>query len=328
MASLKTILASRVPQAVLTSVSSEVVETNLRDGQIWAYTPNNYNGNFSRDVCWVAPGNGTAIIEIWGAGGSGGRGCCCIHGVPGNPGAYSKKTVTVAAGAYVCGIVGQSCGNANASYFPGCSTATCITICTAAGCICMCAQGGTGGTAYCVSGSSLFCCFVANSFCNTVIGAGGCGIICNSNGGNCARGLAYGGDVNCPGCFSCVRYYFCQPIAYYNTIHIAYPDGLFSTQGGWISFEEGCCYTDGQFSSLGPYSQAIMGMNGQAMGYNLQSTMHCWSGNAQCGCYEDTGCHSYLPPGFPGASGNAVSGQQSRGQRGGPGMLKITFIGS
>lgn len=328
MANLSTILADRIPQTVLDSVSAGVIETNLKDGRIWAYTPGFSAGGFSRDVCWRAPGNGTAVIEIWGAGGSGAGGCCCYGGIPGNPGAYVKKTITVAANDWVSGVVGISCGNSSTIGFRGCSTSTCITICTTAGCSCLCAQGGAGGVVICQTGASQYCCFVASAYCGTLI-ANGCGVLCNNVGAAiCSRGLAYGGDVNCPGCLSCMTFWRCDPTNTVNLVHIAYPAGLFSTDGGWITYEDGSCFTDSQFSSLMPYSQAIMGMNAQAMGFNQGAMIHCWASNTQCGCYRDTGCSPHLPPGMPGMSGVTLAGQQSSGQRGGHGALKITFIGS
>lgn len=329
MANLSTILADRIPQTVLDSVATEVTETNLKDGKIWAYTPAASDGGFARDICWIAPGNGTAVIEIWGAGGSGAAGCCCYGGIPGNPGAYVKKTVTVATNDYVCGIVGISCGNASTLGFRGCSTATCMTICTASGgCSCLCAQGGQGGVTICQTGVSMYCCFVSASYCNTLI-TGGCGIICNNAGSAvCTYGLAYGGDVNCPGCLSCMTFWVCDPRNNTNTVHIAYPAGLFSTSGGWISYQDGGCYTDGQFSSIIPYSQAIMGMNAQSMGFNHGAMISCYAGNTQCGCYRYTGCFPYWPPGMPGMSGPTTGNQLGTGHRAGSGALKITFIGS
>ena len=50
--------------------------------------------------------NGTAIIEVWGAGGSGARMCCCGDGLTGNAGAYVKKTITVETGDTMTGCTG------------------------------------------------------------------------------------------------------------------------------------------------------------------------------------------------------------------------------
>jgi len=118
-------------------------EDNIQQGRIWVYTPSTFYTNFCTGFCWVAPGTGTAVIEIWGAGGSGARMCCCGGGLPGNAGAYSRRTISVCAGKTVCGGVGMSCGNADAICFRGCSDSTGLCWQGAAGANgCMCAQGG------------------------------------------------------------------------------------------------------------------------------------------------------------------------------------------
>ena len=107
MASLTTLLQTKYDFAVGN-------ETNLEQGRIYQYYPGSMRGtNFRCHVCWVAPSAGTATIEIWGAGGSGAEMCCCGFGLNGNPGAYSKKTLTMAQGCFICGIVGMSCGNSD-----------------------------------------------------------------------------------------------------------------------------------------------------------------------------------------------------------------------
>ena len=42
-------------------------------------------------------------------------------GLPGNSGAYVKKTVVMSPGDYICGCLGQSCGNSDSLCFRGCS---------------------------------------------------------------------------------------------------------------------------------------------------------------------------------------------------------------
>jgi hypothetical protein len=325
MTVLSTLLASRVPQVAIDALSAEVTETNLSPGQIWVYHSGNSLSPFPNGVCWIAPSNGTAIVEIWGAAGSGAGGCCCFGGIPGNAPAYSKRTVTVQTGDNICGSVGQSCGNASTISFRGCSESTCIRICTSAGgCVCMCAEGGAGGCNICNPSSSMYCCFAGNGYCATNIGAG-CGVICNQAG---RVAQAYGGTTNCSGCMSCMTFNVCNTENSPNIAHIAYPAGIFSKSGGWISFETGGCFSDNNWSSLMPYYQALQGMNGKSMGYNIGATLACWGSGGQCGCYEFTGCFPFVPYGMPGMSGPVRSGQQGRGQRGGHGALKITFVGS
>ena len=72
MASLKGLLTVRNP--------AEMVEDNLETGYIYSWTPGTNYTNFCNGVCWTAKANGTAIIEAWGAGGSGARMCCCGDG--------------------------------------------------------------------------------------------------------------------------------------------------------------------------------------------------------------------------------------------------------
>jgi hypothetical protein len=325
MTVLSTLLASRVPQVAINAVSSEFIETNLANGEIWVYQPGNSLNTFPNGVCWIAPSNGTATVEIWGGAGSGSGGCCCFGGIPGNAPAYAKRTVTVATGNSICGIVGSSNGTASTISCRGCSDATCVRICTTAGgCVCMCAEGGAGGVNICQTGTSMYCCFAGAGFCGTLIGSG-CGVICNSVG---RVAQAYGGTTNCNGCMSCMTFNVCAPANLPNIAHIAYPAGIFSNSGGWISFETGSCWSDFNWSSLMPYSQALQSMNARSMGYNIGASMSCWSSNTQCGCYEFTGCFPFVPYGMPGMSGLAQVGQNGRGQRGGHGALKITFVGS
>ena len=84
------------------------VEENLEKGYIYSWTPGTDFSNFCNGICWTAPSAGAALIEIWGAGGSGSRMCCCGDGLPGNAGAYVKKSINVEAGDTVTGCTGMS----------------------------------------------------------------------------------------------------------------------------------------------------------------------------------------------------------------------------
>jgi|LauGreDrversion2_3_1035106.scaffolds.fasta_scaffold24501_1 hypothetical protein len=101
-------------------------EDNLEKGRIWVYSEGNMYTGFCNGFCWKPPGTGTAVIEIWGAAGSGAKMCCCGAGLPGNPPAYVKKTVCVCPSNYVCGYVGRSCNNSDSLCFRGCSESTCV----------------------------------------------------------------------------------------------------------------------------------------------------------------------------------------------------------
>ena len=228
MANLSTLLNQR-----LGSAAANISEGNLEQGQISVYYPSREYSTFRCGFCWQSPGTGVAVVEIWGAGGSTPRMCCCGMGIPGNAGGYSKRTVEVTAGAHVCGYVGLSCGNAGDIYFRGCSEATCITVCTGSTggtCYCMCAQGGSGGYQYCINDGSMMCCYGSAGFPHTPLVNGGCGIVCNYTGS--VYGCAFGGEVNCQGMFGCTHIRHCNVNCHCS--HQTYtpiPAGIFSTCG-------------------------------------------------------------------------------------------------
>lgn len=91
MASLSSLIQTK-------SAIAQISEENLDKGQVFVFAHGTYTQNFRCQFCWIAPSNGTATIEIWGAGGSASRMCCCGIGIPGNPGAYAKKTVAITSG--------------------------------------------------------------------------------------------------------------------------------------------------------------------------------------------------------------------------------------
>jgi hypothetical protein len=303
-------------------------EQNLETGRIWSFSEGTVRTKFYAGWCWIAPAAGTAIIEIWGAGGSAARMCCCGGGLPGNSGAYSKKTITVTAGSKVYGTNGFSCGNTDLC-FRGCSESTglcwCTTLCNG----CMCAEGGRGGTAICSTGTSMICCFGANSFCRTVF-PDNCGIVCNFGSGTamcCAQ--AYGGDVNCSGRFNCTRFMGCYPncvCQFSQTIYI--PPGLISQNGSYVTFNT---EADGTFepwsgSGLGGFLTALNAITKQPTQGHPHSA--CWSGNRMCQCYEASGCIPFVPKGVGGPTSNPCPDVRQHGYRGGMGAARIKFIPS
>jgi hypothetical protein len=100
-------------------------EDNLEKGRIYVYSEGTMYTSFCNGYCWRPPGCGKAVIELWGASGSGAQMCCCGAGLPGNAPAYVKKCICVCPSNYVCGYVGRSCNNSSALCFRGCSEATC-----------------------------------------------------------------------------------------------------------------------------------------------------------------------------------------------------------
>lgn len=300
-------------------------ETNLEQGEIYVFHPGNQYNTFRCNFCWRAPSNGTAVIEIWGASGSGGRMCCCGAGVPGNPGGYSKRTVTVCNGSYVCGFVGMSCGNASSLCWRGCSESTCITICRQGGCNCMCAQGGYGGQTHCVDGGSNSCCLMANfGLQGTRLDNSGCFIVCNLP----CMGAAFGGDINCCGGWSCSSFFHCNPCCHCSyQDHVAVSPGIFATNGTVLTIQREVenSYSsptgDGLTQLLGALNNA--GRSPVIGGHQAA----CWNSGRGCGCYETWGCVPMLPYGVPGPSGYAWPGERDHGYRGGHGAVRIKFIG-
>lgn len=321
MASLSTILSNRGSSLPLPPVA----ETNLEAGQTFLFVPNHYTSGINT-FTWTAAASGTAIIEIWGASGSGGRMCCCGGGIPGNPGAYAKKTITVSNGSTVCGTVGLACANDTLCY-RGRSENTCICYNAATSGV-VCAEGGYGGFGLCNGGSvAHYCCFIGCGFCFTNCGSGGCGWICNYGGPNSVLpAAATGGDVNCPGGISCVCFSICDPINYcYHHFEIATSPGVFSKQGSYFTFQA----ATSNYNFGVDYQAFIAGLNALSTSPRMGKPWStCWSSNNPCGCYDSAGCFGVLPHGVPGLSGFPCASVRDNGLRGGPGAVRIQFIGS
>ena len=321
MASLKNLTATK------NNNFPQVTETNVESGQIYNFQTNNYDG-LHAGMCFHPCQSGTAIIEIWGAGGSGAKMCCCGFGTPGNPGAYSRKTVTLTCCGYITGSPGIACGN-DALCFRGCSDATGVTIyANGSNTGCMCAQGGRGGISYCSTGTNAYCCFLSGGFYSTLGLDGNCGIVCNKccSGGWCAQ--AYGGDTNCPGGFSCVSFLGasgsscpCQ-----TNFHMQGPAGYFSKCGVVVSFnsDDGNGFANWSGQGRGQYAQALAGASRWPQMGSFFAT--CWGFSGNCGCYENEGCMNLLPPGFPSAGPHPCPGVRDHASKGGNGAIRIKFI--
>lgn len=308
-----------------------VQEQNLEQGRIYLYQGSQEYASYRCGWCWKPPANGVAVIEVWGASGSGGMMCCCGIGLPGNPGAYSRKCICVNTSNYVCGSIGYSCGNASALCFRGCSDATgvCWFSTTTNGCIC--AEGGRGGDNRCVSSASHspFTCFVNLGYCNTPIGSAGCGIICNRASGNWEPN-AYGGDVNCPGGFSCLFVGSCNPFDICcHKFYLATSPWKFTTEGSVATIGMSCGGCNSQFAGgqyIGSLYSALSALSkSPTAGHPWFTT---WNSSSPCGCYEAYGCIAYVPTGVPGLSGMPCSNVRDHGLRGGYGAVRIKFIAS
>lgn len=328
MANLSTLLNQR-----LGSAAANVVESNLEQGQISVYYPATEYGTFRCGFCWQSPGTGIAVIEIWGAGGSGAKSCCCGVGIAGNAGGYSKRTVEVTSGAHVCGYVGLSCGNASTQNFRGCSEATCITVCTGTTggtCYCMCAQGGFGGYTYCIDGgSSMACCFWSAGFPRISDGnyGGGCGIVINCVGS--VYGCAFGGDVNICGGISCTSLHHCNACCMCSmNQYIAIPPGIFSECGAmlYVNGSMDSDYSQGPTGTYGPPTQMALNSLARDGVYGAWFNT-CWNGGRTCQCYEMQGCVPFVPFGMGGPGASPCPSVRDHGWRGGHGAVRIKFIG-
>lgn len=276
--------------------------------------------------CWNSPGTGYAVVEIWGASGSGGMMCCCAaSGIPGNPGAYSKKIIPVCSGTYVCGWAGCAT-EANALCYPGrgnCSVA-CIFNSGANGT--MIATAGFGGMQLCTTSTPQWCCFAICNFCRTNTGAG-CGIVCNIGGPNAAvQATASGGDLNINGGVSCTYFWTCFNCCTPGYEHtVAMSPGIWSTTSSpCVRFNRNTAPTNfgycGAHNGAIDQSTAIRNFAGIIPQY-----YSCWNGaHRDCSCYEFTGCW-FNAAGIPGISGVPCAGVRSMGVRGGHGAVKITF---
>ena len=321
MASLKGLLTVRNP--------AEMVEDNLETGYIYSWTPGTNWTNFCNGVCWTAKANGTAIIEIWGAGGSGARMCCCGDGLPGNAGAYVKKTITVETGDTMTGCTGMPC-YAHPLCHSGCSNATGVCWVTASnGNGCMCARGGYGGKTMCTTGSSLYCCFRAQGFCTVRCNNDNCGMVCNwCDGAWPAEG--YGGDVNCCGQLSCSSFFGCCPHCKCRfQQHVATPAGLFAENGALITFQKESDGTPMSQWSGNQLFQFYAALNlATKSPYQGNPLSYCWRSDRSCGCYPSQGYANYLPVGTGGIGPNPCPEVRDHGIRGGFGGVRIKFIPS
>jgi hypothetical protein len=320
MANLSTLLTNR----------NAVVKRGIEDkigGAPWVFSHTNVTGVQGGNpctYCWRSPGTGVAVIELWGASGTGAKMCCCGgNGIPGNPGAYSRKTVNVTTSSYVCGWVGCSPTGDQLCY-PGRSGCSVACPFNTTNNTTMTSTGGFGGFTVCTAGTALYCCIVAQGYNHTLTNTF-CGIICNNGGPNGAgSATASGGDINVAGGISCVRMFECCnyfECNYENTIAIS--PGIFSsTCATCVRFMRTGWPFEG-FARHGSYGYGVAVASMQGM-YPTTDRVSCWNGSNICGCYEWSGC-VLGGVGFPGTSGHPCPGVRSMGQKGGHGGVRITF---
>jgi len=323
-------------QNLLRSRQAERAEENLSQGKIYVFSQGTMYQFFRQGICWVAPADGTAVIELWGAGGSGAEMCCCGIGIPGNAGAYARKTITMTQGQVITGSTGMSCGNADDLCFRGCSDPTGVcwqgtAVSDGATNGCICAQGGKGGVSICSTTPSGYCCFRAAGFCVTRCSGNHCGVVCNycANGSGWI-GCAYGGDYNCCGPVSCAWFFGCHPMcpcqSYYS---IAAPSNLYSCGAGSLATYR--TENDNRHSNWSGQGRRQM-VNAVASLSKSPSRgipfSYCWRSDRSCGCYNMSGCMPFTPIGTGGVPPTPCPGVRDHGIRGGHGGIRIRFIES
>jgi hypothetical protein len=341
MPSLRTLLETKVRTARGSDVEPAYQELTER-GLIYFFNPGTQAfDTVSQCFCWKPPGCGTAVLELWGASGSGGQMCCCGAGVPGNPGAYSRRTIQVFPTSFICGCTGMSCGNSSALCFRGCSQPTGICWSSCTGSVgCMCGQGGRGGYSMCMDGGQgPYCCLMSLGLCGSIpsntnlsIGAS-CGTVCNycANGGNPPDWIARacGGEINCCGGFSCMTFMCCQPSRPCTWVyHIQTSAHVISEDGAVLTFQ-GEEDTHHSNTSGGGLHQLLHNLNAASRTPSIGNPFSaCWSGHRACGCYESQGCIPFLPHGVPGTPASPCSSVRDHAVRGGHGAVRIQYIGT
>lgn len=333
MANLSNILSERYAPEFETTMTNYVNSTfgvtrreqNLEEGEIIIYTNNAaFPNDTSTLFCWVADAPGKVVIEAWGAGGSSSGGCCCGTTMPGNPGAYAKKTLNVIPGDIITGNPGAACGNPSTNCCRGTGIPTCVVILAGGDCMCMCVESGGTGVWACGTGTSGFCCIgVGRSNCATECGPG-FGWICNTAPGDA---VAYGGDINYNGGFTCT--YQCAATGSavagaFMTYVIPHAPGLISDGPGKIIFRAGDLGSaSNEHHSTAAYYSAIIGAARQQL--NTIPEFNCYN-TLDCNCYDYSGCYAKAPPSFPGIGSYTSGGRQAHGDRGGVGLVKIKFM--
>lgn len=303
-------------------------ESNIEDGKIWAYSPNNgatlYGGTCA--ARWCATATGYAVIEMWGSGGTAAIACCCGRGLPGNTGAYIKKCLPIVAGDLITGTPGMACNQA--LQCAGCGSPTVLCYVTAGSTGCICVEGGRSGNTYCETGTSTFDCFNTLGHCVTSCGTL-IGYVCNFQAGQEQQAYESNGDfAACSQSLISCMYVGCAGFnPCYNRYYHPVPPGIISTAGSYLVYPGQC--QDGYSVSNGDY---FMGFSAALNAAHRQPgpITHwkpgCWASTGLCACYEAHSCQSLFPVGTGGTPTMIDAGQANRGKRGGHGAIRIKFV--
>lgn len=317
MATLSSLLEAKI--------SVNLQETNLENGTVYAFSPNTADMGTQTNAylfCWEAPGAGDAIIEVWGASGSAGAECCCSFGLPGNPGAYSKRTIAVDASSFVCGQIGCAQNNSTQCY-PGRSNCSCICYSGTVNQGIMIAEGGRGGPVFnSNSGNAISCCYRAAGYPFTQF-QDYCGIVCNYVDGEIAQ--ASGGEINCAAGWSCTVFRHCNVCCTcYFEPAIRTSPGIYAADGAVIHFNLDF-ETERQESGITYPHMAIALTSASRTPAGAGYKSYCWNSGRHCSCYGVTSCQLQLPFGIPAPPQQAKSNSWDYGMMGGHGAVRITF---
>lgn len=324
MANLSSLIRSKA------ALSTGFDEDNLMKGQIYVYgLPDERQTCFGQlgTFCWNSPGCGTAIVEIWGAGGSASAMCCCGVGLPGNAGAYAKKTIVVDSGSYITGLTGKSCNDTTLLCFKGCSSGTCICYVAPAGNGTVCAMGGRAGESRCLNSATgnMYDCFVSLGYSGTSYG-NGCGLICNHSSSTDWNATATGGDINCSGGFSCLKIMTCNPTSYCCYTHfMRLPAGMGSENGHRLEVRMGFNSDLTKQPSPLPFYNALLAGMGKSP-ISAHPFGECQGNWVHCSAVEAPNCAVMFGTAVPAPGSHPCAGTWDRGLRGGMGGVRIQFI--
>ena len=308
-------------------------ETNLETGVVSVWVATNENSDGMRcQMCWHAPGDGVALIEIWGAGGTGSKQCCCANNIPANSGSYARLQVNVTSGNYVCGYVGHSCRHNDGLCFEGCSQASCVLVCHNGGCSCACAQGGQGARVHCTTSTAIACCFTSQYGLSCCYVNDYCRLVCNccwttwgcSNVAGTTSGVT---NVACmPSRWGCTCFNHCNACCdCYHVYYVPTAPGTYGKCGATIAYT-GVGDTGIQVKPGSGLGQVVAGMAALSRGgMHGFSWGTCWNGARGCACYISDQCNVYIPYGMAGFGTHVCNNIRDYGHRGGPGAVRIRF---
>lgn len=328
-------------------------EPLLEKGVVYNFHAHTWD--YGPTVCWRPPAEGTAIVEIWGAGGSSSCWNCCGGTLGPKPGAYVKKhikyTGTDYQGSYICAELGASC--CHGACYAACSSAACIRIqykCCAESdscCSCICVEGGYGGMWYCgdndmvswingntpridydsstsrMDGGGSFCeALVWNHCCKSwqaCIYQNGRYYICENDiysVPGCTGTRSYSRALGCD-----------QQCCTWSCIRM--PAGWFTTGPSFVRHTTSCTccgVAQGAYDSW-HYSLVNLGRNG-VEGHQIGTQEDCKHHNCFCRYGDPPNfCHRHPGPGMPGPNlGHGQENWCNTGASGGNSAMRITWI--